>query len=245
MQAYDDDFWTSAYDLDHPTAIGDGYAPIPPLRDDHTRLFALNRAWNNADQAWYERLRLGGEVDFNFKSGMGGSAKYEHLRQIAGDNEDLIAMLDACKSMHAARINYSLMQSVGSLQNYKGGLPESDLIGGKSGFALDRLDSFVSSLARFYRAENRLETSIIRNYRDTYPNGRRALAHYLSQFEDVYDYCSKVYLLRGRSGRDLIDQLIESGAYAIAEPDDVTRYLNLALAFWAEKAHTIEGERKE
>lgn len=248
-RAYGGASWAEEYDLDQLKTVaidqaGD-YELLPPSPQRQNRLYAISHSWSSGP--CQNRSRLSGDVDFNFKGeeSSAGSKdwenKYAHYHVIADDDDELVSMLNACREMHHAHINLSLMQSWGNLQCVKGTPMEKDLGNGENqdffSCPLDRPDTLIWKLDEFYRTDFscRNQSDVIRWTKCN----KQHLREYLDQFEDVYDYCAKVYLLRGESGRRLVDKLIKNGKNAIVTKDDLKRFMELALEFWTEKARNL------
>ncbi len=243
QQAYQDSFWRDEYDLDNPcfvvwewvTEKTGKYNVLPLSHQKVNRLFALSRSWASAPSIHWSRLS--GEVDFNFKEDIKDwGNKYGYYREIADGDAELMAMLNACKKMHHAHVNLSLMQSWGNLQRVKSEPKENELEnnGKAKALPLDRPDVFLCKLNEFYKTDP--ECRKLPWLRLGY---RSPLHGYLERFSDIYDYCTKVYLLRGDSGRKLVDKMVDNGRRAIVSKEDLGRFMDLALAFWMEKARNL------
>lgn len=59
----------------------------------------------------------------------------------------------------------------------------------------------------------------------------------MNSFIDIYDYCNKIYLL---DEKKFVDRIIYEGKLQIKTPDDVKRYMLLALDFWDKKEQNIK-----
>ena len=131
--------------------------------------------------------------------------------------------------MHHTLTNFSLMLSTGNMQGFKGLICD------------DRLDRFIYFLERYYTEPDKQNTHIASFATE---NNRPALINYLNSFEDVYDYCQKIYFI---SDEKLIKKLINSGKQPITGAIDengneispeqrVIEYMELAIEFWEAKA---------
>lgn len=138
----------------------------------------------NVDKGACNRLKescnLRGDCDFNFNE-----KKYPRFLEklFNGDvTKEEIELLIKCHDMHHTLLNFSLMQGVGGMQQFKG-----------SGY--DRLNRLVYHLNRYYETTlevDRENTPIVS--RATEAN-RPALIDYLNQFNNINDYCAKIYFL--------------------------------------------------
>lgn len=172
-------------------------------------------------------LRLRGETDFNFKEDQKRPKKdkYGKLKGILWrkppkiDNYNLeeardlaIELLNKCKEMHHSLLNFSLLQSVGAMQLFKG-------------TGLDRPDTFIYYLDRYFEGKDKRILEKSRKNKD-------CLIQYLASFTDIYDYCEKVYFIKDD---DFVQEMIESGGKKLLSGDDVVEYMKLAIEFWERK----------
>ena len=159
--------------------------------------------------------RLRGETDFNFNAKKVAYFK-KFLDVDSGSRLEDLALLDFCKSMHHALVNFSLMPSCGNLQGFKGSYEKQD-----------RLDSFVWSLNNYYTFPgNKFNTAVIENA--SFYN-KQTLVEYLDSFNDIYDYCKKIYFIEDTI---FVDKLISNGTSLFRSSSDVVKYLQLAIEFW-------------
>lgn len=190
--------------------------------------------------------RLGGDCDFNFNASkcsifirflLDPSSQDEvNVKEIFDQDPNDLKLLKKCYMMHHTLLNFSLMQAVGGLNDFKGSLCD-----------YDRLDRFVFFLDRYYKTpiEDQRNTPIV--IAGEVAN-RSCLVHYLNQFSKdfnnkeisadkcIYNYCAKIYFLPTegyptgmmikkkadcasenwehllKNNKDLIDELIKSGA---------------------------------
>lgn len=180
-------------------------------------------------------LRLRGETDFNFK---GGKYNFEKtLKNTPPEScslQNALILLEKCKEMHHSLLNFSLLQSVGAMQLFKGRWN-------------DRLDKFIYHLDCFYKkAKNqRKDDPIIEAASKA---NRDCLMQYLASFTDVYDYCDKVYFIQiednEKSNNNFIQRLIESGKGELSSGDEVLEYMKLAIEFWDRKRRYFEDEKQ-
>lgn len=217
------------YDIRFPTfcsyVVLNRYIPRPlnPDSNKYWRLFALLKGTEllrDKEGEYYPAVpRLSGETDFNF---IGKNCKhYYALKSILkeGNEQEYLEKLEECKKQHHCLLNFSLMQTMGNMQGFKG---KHD----------DRLDRFIYYLDKYYKEDKskRIDTEII-GY-SSEPN-RPYLLKYLNQFKDIKDYCKKVYFI---SNKKLIDKLIALGQVEqLDTAEKVKTYVDLAFWFWNEK----------
>lgn len=241
------------------------YAPIPQPRDN--RLYALINDAKPDPNGYYKACpRLSGDVDFNF-----GNEKYKrnqkykkylnYIKKETSDKktkEEAKELLEECRSMHHSLLNFSLMQSMGKLQGFKGeGLcltPEKAYKDRKpKDYEYnDRLDTFVYYLDAYYKVENKEESEIVKRQRarGLYTENVNALIGYLDTFSEgiespsrvIYNYCEKIYFIEDKA---FIDKLIESGSERIDSIDKLMKYMKLAKEFWQKKQEYFEKRDKE
>ena len=58
------------------------------------------------------------------------------------------------------------------------------------------------------------------------------LLNYLNFFDDIYDYCRKIYFIEDR---EFVDRIIANGQKPLESREDVVRYMNLAIEYWNRK----------
>ena len=188
----------------------------------YNRLYAIAKdqipIYNRRTRIKYYKAcsRLSGEVDFNFNHKH--SPFFEKL--LLSENRAL-NNLEHCKEMHHNLLNFSLMQTMGNLQGFKGI------------FCDDRLDRFLFFLDKYYKLDlsKRNHSPIIKNA----GLNSCSLMDYLSNFNDAYDYCNKIYFIDEK----LLNKLLINGEKEINTADDVERYLSLACEYWETKASKI------
>ena len=180
-----------------------------------------------------ENANLSGDCDFNFNN-----RKYpifekmirEEYKNYPRGEKCALKLLTKCKKNHHRLVNFSLMQTKGNMQSFKG----AKLKNGEQP-SLDRADTLISYLASYYKLnrEQRKQSCILANA----SNNKDTLEDYLNSFEDIYDYCEKIYLM---DDRNFIDRMIEEGKRPITTGHDVIRYMLLALEFWDRKEKKIK-----
>ena len=112
----------------------------------------------------------------------------------------------------------------GGMNNKKG------MIGGIN----DRFDKFISTLAGYYliNKENRYERL---RYCCLYLSGNAQapyLDDFLFNFDDIYDYCDKIYHI---SCRKFVKHLINEGNMPLENLCHVKRYIQLATDYWEKR----------
>lgn len=200
---------------------------------------------------------LGGETDFNFSNDEEkNNPTYQKLKKIleydSYPNEKrkkALQLLDCCHTRHHSLLNFSLMESSCGLQKIKGFYD-----GGN-----DRPDCLIRRLSEYYKLKNKKSTALTNDL-----EAMDILENYLSAFENVNNYCAKIYFLptsnnptdmmnhcaidtneeRWKSllsdNYKLIEDLIESGSKFIDTPDRVVDYMILAVRFWQAKERYFE-----
>ncbi len=182
------------------------------------RLFVLSKQiemkYEGGIQYFKPDYRLSGECDFNFNE-----KKCKLLKNIidndvsASDCEkkNALEQLKKCHQRHHTLSNFSLMQSVGDLQGFKGSN------------RFDRFDTFISDLNDYYHgiSNSVLQSSTLAN--------RSMLISFLNDFKDIYEYCAIFYLLDDKS---FIDRIIKEGSMPISNVCELTRYMTLAENYW-------------
>lgn len=251
------------YDLDRPTFFNfiNNYGYINKPIKEYNRWYALEKEVQVNANGYYEPcLRLGGETDFNFKKARGKYKKNKYrtfcdiIKKSGLSREkrkDALELLETCNKMHYSPLNFSLIQTVGNLQSFKN---EGLIVETEKYENLDRLDTFVYYLSEFYKEnqEKRAESSIIKRQRNRKIFGRpmseenvKSLINYLNSFEDIYDYCNKIYFIKindeEKGENDFIQKLIKSGEKILETGDDIVEYMKLAGEFWKIKKAYFES----
>lgn len=189
----------------------------------NTRNHLLNENYENAFKRLYIKVSndtmglgdsflLGGETDFNFNE-----KKFPVLMQILergkARHKDF-EKLQFCKRNYHSVVNFSLMPATGAMGNFKGSEE------------FDRLDCFICSLNEFYASGNYQILS------EGKGDNKEYLLNYLNLFNDIYDYCRKIYFI---DERDFVDRIITDGQKPLESREDVVRYMNLAIDYWNRK----------
>ena len=174
-----------------------------PLRTGsyYNRMFALEKGTNtktfNNIKYIVASYRLGGDCDFNAS------------RQ---EKANAVKQLTRCREMYHTLLNFSLMQALGNLQEFKGSN------------RFDRLDTFI--LDKYYRGIS----SVILQFSS--PNNEPALVSFLNDFKDIYQYCATFYFI---TEKPFIDEIIKQGSMPITNVNELVGYMNLAEKYWAMK----------
>lgn len=188
-----------------------------------TRNHLLNENYENAFERLYIKTKndaiklgdsflLGGETDFNFNE-----QKSIYLMQILKQKKVRhkdVEKLQFCQNNYHSVVNFSLMPATGAMGNFKGSEK------------FDRLDCFICSLNEFYTNGN------YRVLTEAKGKNKEYLLNYLNFFDDIYDYCRKIYFIEDR---EFVDRIIENGQKPLESREDVVRYMNLAIEYWNRK----------
>lgn len=158
--------------------------------------------------------RYGGECDFNFNE-----KKYSKFKEIIDENADALERLKRCKENHHTLLNFSLMQSLGNMQSFKGADP------------FDRLDIFIYKLDKYLSGNS----NEIINFSSK--SNRPYLISYLNEFKNIYEYCETIYFI---DSEEFVNRIIMQGDLPIKNCSDVIRYMNLAEEFWSRKQSAFE-----
>jgi hypothetical protein len=153
----------------------------------------------------WSKFTLGGECDFNFNN-----KKVTQFKKILGESNEF---LEYCSGKHHTLLNFSIMAATGGMNNFKGSNP------------FDRLDTFVYHLNQYFTVNAQLIFS---------DSGRNMepLRNFLDTFDDVYDYCKKIYFINDKK---FVERIIYEGKMPLEKPEDVIRYMKLAKDFWSKK----------
>lgn len=203
------------------------------LKGKDDRLYAKCRKNFNSKYDSFKGCKLGGEMDFNFKSSKNWqSAKYEYYEGLLNSDEEAIKLLEDCKKGQYKCCNLSVMIKMGGLNNLKGKLSQ-----GKR--ALDRFDVFIFTLNDYFEKRNKRNNEkedfmhiIFSEAWHNAKDNRVCLYKYLSLFTDINDYFQKNYAI---DNKDLIKDLIDSGSKPIDNRGRAIEYLRLAQRYWDEK----------
>ncbi len=230
------DFW-QIFDFENLIAMGS---------KNVTRMVAKNVY--SVDYPQFNRylgeFKISGDTDFNFKSGCIRKQKYEYYFTLINnefsftDNEKsyYLEQLKHCNKMHHSLENFSLMPVTGCLNIVKGCLPQ------------DRFDSFIYWLNDYFEKKDTIgfehllfskAIAINRNKKLQEENTlklKTILFQYLNLFNDIYDYCLKIYKI---NDKDFVKSLVKSGINPIENGRDVVNYMNLAEQYWALKRELI------
>lgn len=174
----------------------------------------------------YPKFKMSGDTDFNFGKFKGSKLKYEKFEELLKRDykgEELnkyLDMLEQCYNSYHNKENFSFMPITGGLQLIKGN------------YEYDRPDVMIYKLSEYYKQGI---LSVLTNSR--YSN-KEALETYLNLFNDIYDYCSKIYLIKDHK---FVDKIIEQGKQSIDSGRKVVRYMELAEEFWGNKKRALNN----
>ncbi|MDE7020925.1 MAG: hypothetical protein K2P23_08510 [Lachnospiraceae bacterium] len=221
-------------------------------------------------ESWDNMVRLGGETDFNFKKGCLSkqNQKYERYKELIErenafseeEKEAYLCKLDWCERRTHSLENFSVMLIPGAMNNCKGrGRDRIDkFIYLLNLFFQERNEEREKQQEDEYRKKAALAKNGDEECREACKNWihissaaggkeeykekcRRVLYQYLALFDDVYDYCAKVYKME----KDLTEELIASGKKVdFSNGNDVVHYMNLAERYWQRKHELIFPDKK-
>lgn len=192
-----------------------------PSSSEYNRLFVLQKGTKTENSENNEVIaatsRLGGDCDFNFNE-----KKYPLFLEIIEsdsiasqrEKDNAIQQLSKCRNMYHTLLNFSLMQSIGNMQKFKGSN------------RFDRFDTFIYELDKYYRDISNaiLQFSSL--------NNESALILFLNDFKDIYEYCNTFYFIADKL---FIDEIIKQGSMPITNVTELMRYMDLAEKYWSIK----------
>lgn len=180
-----------------------------------------------------EDANLSGDCDFNFNESK--CRIFEHMvkeeyKDCSRMQKYALDLLEECKNMHHSLLNFSLMQTKGNMQGFKGSCLNNGVYA-----SLDRADTLVSYLASYYQLQERQkDTSYILVNAGA---NKKTLKNYLDSFDGIYNYCHKIYFIDDRA---FVDKMIKEGCLCIKTGHHVIRYMLLALEFWDKKEFKVK-----
>ena len=180
-----------------------------------------------------EDANLSGDCDFNFNESK--CRIFEHMvkeeyKYCSRMQKYALDLLEECKNMHHSLLNFSLMQTKGNMQGFKGSCLNNGVYA-----SLDRADTLVSYLASYYQLQERQkDTSYILVNAGA---NKKTLKNYLDSFDGIYNYCHKIYFIDDRA---FVDKMIKEGCLCIKTGHHVIRYMLLALEFWDKKEFRVK-----
>ena len=180
-----------------------------------------------------EKENLSGDCDFNFndkKSSIFESMLEDEYKDYPRIKKYALNLLEECKNMHHRLLNFSLMQTKGNMQGFKGSCLNNGVYA-----SLDRADTLISYLASYYRLQEcqKYTSYILVNA----GANKETLKKYLDSFDGIYNYCNKIYFIEDKV---FVDRMIEEGCLCVNTGKDVIRYMLLALEFWDRKEVQIK-----
>lgn len=190
-------------------------------------------------------LRIAGETDINFKKDS-GNKKYAYYKGLIEksreftdkEKEKYLCKLAWCEKRFHSLENFSLMLVPGELNNVKGN-------------SRDRMDRFIWLLNDYFeeREGNKDNSGYDKyghklfskakgkNYKEEYQKTcLEVIYEYLLLFENVYDYCKKIY----KMDKEAVGRFLESGEKEdFKTGEDVVEYMQLAEDYWKNKHNFI------
>lgn len=168
-----------------------------------------------------KEFKFSGDCAFNFND-----KKCKRFDSLLSEKDK--ELLQKCKSNHHNILNFSLLPTTGGLNNFKGKLYVTDIAGvNYSGVQHqncdDRLDSFLYCINQYFERKSKLIFCCCSEANES------CLESFLLLFDDIYDFCEKLYLIRDKI---LVRKLLNNGKKPITTHEDVIRYMNLAIEFW-------------
>ncbi|WP_208559154.1 hypothetical protein [Marinilactibacillus kalidii] len=187
---------------------------------------------------FWPKFRIAGDCDFNFDE-----KKVEQFESILKNSEN-IKLLSDCAEMHHTVLNFSFMPITGRMNNLKGSLhafgkKEIHILPGKS---YDRLDTFIAALKNYYCKESKeskeskdcIKDDIVLKFAG---KNEEPLVSYLDKFNNVYEYCSRIYFIKDT---EFVDKLIESGNQPLSSEENIKEYMDNAMSYWRIRKKVFE-----
>lgn len=165
----------------------------------------------------YPAFKMAGDCIFNFNE-----KKIKLFKRLL-DVEDY-PLLEYCCNNHHELCNFSFMPITGGMNNKKGILRCNS----EENYAYDRFDLFIYELNQYY---NKKPSRIFSRY------NKGALIWYLGLFNNVYEYCQKIYMI---DNKDFVDDVISSGSSAIINREIAIQYMKLAKRYWKIKSDKLK-----
>ncbi len=171
----------------------------------------------------YPAFKMSGDTDFNFGSGKNRNQKHEKFKKLleadyhGNDSKGYLAKLEECNNRNYKLENFSFMPMTGSLQLIKQNCDN------------DRFDVFIYTLNKYYT------TGILDHARK---RNKEALETYLELFDDIYDYCYKIYMI---NSKEFVNKIILQGQEPINCAARVVEYMELAEKFWNIKKEALNN----
>lgn len=165
----------------------------------------------------YPLFKMAGDCIFNFNE------KKSKLFKKLLDVDDY-PLLEYCCSNHHELCNFSFMPITGGMNNKKGTLRCNSA----EQYAYDRFDLFIYELNLYY---NKKPSRIFSKY------NKEALIWYLGLFNNIYEYCEKIYMI---DDKEFVDDIISSGSSAITNRGKAIKYMKLAEKYWKMKSDKLK-----
>lgn len=191
--------------------------------------------WTNEIEKYREFVQKHGPQE-NYKGfKISGDADFGNLKKNA--NGCNLFIPDAAAQMHKFP-NFSIIPSTGCMNN-------------KKGFSYqDRFHIFIFVLSEYFTrqteerreyVENELFMKAGRMSYEAIKDAIDTLNDFLSFFDDIYDYCDKIYHLNGEEGQKYVEDLIRAGEAIKTgkKKYDVEEYCHLACQYWEIKKKVL------
>lgn len=189
---------------------------------------------------------LGGDCSFNFNE-----KKCDQFEQIIGskgsseeEKNEAKALLIYCKNKHHDNCNFALMPTIGGLNNVKGNIKDGNdgLMVHQTGRrpqlgCLDRLDSFICLMEKFYEIKSKkISLKEAGNYFNhslfsfaLKTENFTSLFDFLDSFDSTKDYLNCFYPW---IDDELLKRIMQCGQIKMTNAHDAITYMKLAKDYW-------------
>ncbi len=205
-------------------------------------------------------VTMGSDTDFTFNEKKNNKSPYKTFEKIIEKSkldekkkEELVNNLEKCSKMHHTLLNFSPMPQTGGMNNFKGSR---------------RFDRFIYDLSQFYVKVEEIKTDVndaeLANklykmnskniafvpsqYRaKRYKNNIILLIEYLLKFDNIYDYCKRIYLIEEEYVNKLLSfyhSVVEQNGDKkrdIRTTEKLEEYIHLANEYWDIREKFIEN----
>lgn len=173
----------------------------------------------------WANVKIAGDTDFNFKKDA-RNQKYIYYRKLIedkkknkfsdADRKKYLCKLDWCEKRNHSLENFTLMFTPGGMNNCKN-------------TKRDRIDRFLFQLNKYFISkDNKIFSHARKN--------KEVLEAYLALFEDIYDYCKKIYIM----DKSMVERFLKSGEKEdFKTGEEVVDYMQLAEDYWKNKHNFI------
>lgn len=190
------------------------------------------------------KIDISADCDFNF--GKNNTTRLEKALRKNTKSQELLHralyMLNECSRKYHQICNFSLIPMTGNLND------------GKRHCDGDRFDNYIYHLGKQIDFIKERKETFIKLYEENFkgtPIGlekplkayagkgtnKIMLVHFLLSFNDIFDYCNKMYLIDDLS---LVEDLLESGKKETLEStEDIINYMNLAFSYWSNREQLL------